>query len=734
MTIMKKYNSILKYIFITAAALFVTTGCVHDDKYEEPNLDGYQCVADFQANTTLSQLKKKFTENNPAGEAYVFPEDKTPNDSSDDLYIQGYVSSTDETGNIYKTIYIQDALENPTHGFTISVDMVSSYTKFPQGTKIYVKLNGLAVGTYGNVVQLGVKTGAESFVNAVSRIPEKKVPQVIFRSCTTRGEIKPKLITLAEMKNNEDLIGCLVQLDNVEFDSRTLCSNYAPNGQTVDRGIGQGWNAQTKKYLATAVVRNSGYASFANQTLPAGKGTLKGIFSKFNSTYQMYINKVSDVDLEGDKNGNGKDEEHFPRLDGIEENPCKFSSANLTAKTVADVEQLAGSLAPGSLVQITGDYYLKAQVVANDETGNLFKYVYVEDATGGIKVNINKADLFLDNRFKLGKDLNIKLKGLYIRNVNGELQLGSNDSSSAVGYRIKEEDIYQYLFDSNAPARPVVATEKTISQLTAADVGRWIKIKDLQFINGDLGKTYADGTSTSNRTLEDCSGNKITLRTSGRAVFGLKTASSIEVAGGKGDIYAVLSVYNDTYQLWITQLTDVKMTNPRCDGSIYTPIPVLYSDDFAAGGFSTDWTLVNKAGPSQFWVTSNQGNGSNYYAMMNGYASGNNVNEDWLISKAVSLVGKTKAAVSFTTDVRYNGNALQVYATDNYTGDVTTTNWTQLPATLDTNTGGFGDWVSSGNVDLSAFLGKNVRIAFKYTSTSSAAATWEVDDFKIKGQ
>ncbi len=122
---------------------------------------------------------------------------------------------------------------------------------------------------------------------------------------------------------------------------------------------------------------------------------------------------------------------------------------------------------------------------------------------------------------------------------------------------------------------------------------------------------------------------------------------------------------------------------------------------------------------------------------MNGNAGGagnNFANEDWLISKAVSLAGKSKAVVTFTTDVRYAGNALQVYATDNYTGDVATTTWTQLPATLDTNTGAFGDWVSSGNVDLSAFLGKNVRIAFKYTSTTAAAATWEVDDFKIKGQ
>ncbi|ROI02357.1 hypothetical protein EGI16_15290 [Chryseobacterium sp. G0240] len=729
---MKKYNSILKYIFIAAASLLVTTGCVHDDKYNEPNLDGYDCADKKGIVVPFADVKAKFQNNT----VYTFPEDTTPDNEADDLYMVGYVSSTDETGNIYKTIYVQDALVNPTHGFTVSVDMVSSYTRYPQGSKVYIKLNGLSVGTYGNVVQLGVKTGAESAANGVSRIPEKTVPKVIFRSCTTRGEIIPKVLTLAEMKNNENLIGCLVQLDNVEFDGRSLCSNFAPNGQTVDRPIGQGWNAQTKAYISTAVVRNSGYASFANQYLPTGNGTLKGIFSKFNTTYQMYINKVSDLDMEGGElDANGKDK-HFPRLDGVLENPCKFSATNLTVKTVADVKQLAGSLAPNGLVQITGDFYLKAQIVANDETGNLFKYLYVEDATGGIKVNINKADLYLDSRFKLGKDLNIKLKGLYIRNVAGELQLGSNDSSSTVAYRIKEEEVYKYLYDSNASARTVVATEKTISQLTNDDVGRWIKIKDLEFIDGDLGKTYADGTGTSNRTLEDCSGNTVILRTSGRAIFGIKAASAIEVAGGKGDVYAILSIFNGTYQLWITQLTDIRMTNPRCDGSVYTPMPVLFSDDFAAGGFSADWTIVNKVGPNQFWQTSNQGNGTNYYAVMNGNAGGagnNFANEDWLISKAVSLVGKTKAIVTFTTDVRYSGNTLQVFATDNYTGDVATTTWTQLPAILDTNANAFGDWVSSGNVDLGAFLGKNVRIAFKYTSTTAAAATWEVDDFKIKG-
>ncbi|REC48926.1 DUF5689 domain-containing protein [Chryseobacterium pennipullorum] len=722
---MEKYNSILKYIFIAAASLLAVTGCVHDDKYDQPNLDGYDCADKKGVVIPFADVKAKYQ-----NARYVFPEDTTPDNEADDLYMVGYVSSTDETGNIYKTIYVQDALENPTHGFTVSVDAVSTYTRYPQGSKVYIKLNGLAVGTYGGLVQLGVETGAETSATSVSRIPEKRVAKQIFRSCAPKGKIVPKLMKLADMTAaNDQYFGCLIQVNDVEFDARALCTTYAPNGVTVDKTIGEGW--ANGKYAKTAVVRNSGYASFASQVLPSGKGEFVGIYSKFQSgstpTYQLYVNRAEDLNMNT-----------FPRLNGLNESPCGFNPNNLTAKTIAEIKQLAAGTT--NWVQITGDDYLKAQIVANDETGNLYKYLYVEDATGGIRVNMNKTNLYLDSRFRLGKDVNIKLKNLYVRSVNGEVQLGSlftNNNNTTQFGQIEEAEMFKYFFDSNTAARAVVPTDKTISQLTMADVGRWIRIKDVQFVNGDLGKTLTDGSSVTNRTLEDCAGNTVALRTSGQASFGSVKPGGYEVKGGKGDVYAILSVFNGAFQLWITRLANIDFDAPRCDGSIYTSIPVIYSDGFAAGGFGSDWTTVNKVGPNQFWQTSNQGNGSNYYAMMNGNAGGagnNFANEDWLISKAVSLVGKTKAAVSFTSDVRYSGNALQVYATDNYTGDVTTTSWTPLQATLDTNANAFGDWVGSGNVDLSAFLGKNVRIAFKYTSTTSAAATWEVDDFKIKAQ
>ncbi len=710
---MKKYNSFINLLYAFFAALLVV-GCVHDDKYDEPNLANYECQ-DLTANMTIAQVKALH-----GSTTYIFPS-VDPNDPTSEKILEGYVSSSDETGNIYKTIYIQDSPTNPTHGFTISIDAVSTYTTFPQGKKIYIKLNDLAIGTYGGLVQLGIKDGAATGADAVSRIPESMVSKHIIRSCSEKVEMVPKVLKISEFAANQNLLGALIQVDNVEFTKLALCNTYAPDGTSVDRQIGaEGYNASTGNYTRTAVVRNSGFASFANQILPSGNGKFVGIFSKFNSTYQMYINRLADIDMEGDKDGDGVDE-HFPRLDGITSNPCSLDPSSLTVKTVADVKALYN----GSLTQITGDFLLKAKVTANDETGNLYKYVYVEDATGGIRVNINKLNLYLDSRFKVGKEVYIKLNNLLLNNVSGELQIGgdTNPSLTVVTFgQVPEGDVYKHFFDSNMPATAVVPTERTITQLTAGDVGRWIKIKNVEFIDADLGKPYA-GTAATNRTLKDCNGNTIILRTSNFATF-----AGSEVDGGKGDVYAILSIFNGTYQLWIPKQIHADFDNARCDGTI--PPATIFTETFS-GSLTDNWTAENVTG-TQVWNIQNFGNPAPC-AVMNGYQGGNNVNEDWLVSKPINLNGLSSASMSFDSDGRYNGNALEVYVTENYTGSAATTTWVQLTPTLDTNLNAFNSWTNSGNLSLNAFVNKSIRIAFKYTSTSSAATTWEIDNVKVKG-
>ena len=667
---MKKYFSIIRFFIL--ASVFILTGCVHDDKYDAPDLSG-NCQ-DLKATITL-EAAKSLAQNTTI---------------TTDAVIEGYVSSTDQSGNIYKTIYIQDDPTNPTQGFVLSVDAVSTYSSYPQGAKVYVKLKGLAMGTYGGVKQLGYMDNG-----TFDRIPEKMVPTSILKSCSAKATITPKVMTLADMKTDKDqYIGCLIKVENAEFDAKVLCSTYAPDGYTVDRQINDPTTTAT-----TRVVRNSGYASFANQKLPSGKGDFIGILSKYNSTYQLFINNVSDL----------SDMTHFPRKDAITADPCSID-ATATAKTVADVKKLF----TGSNYLIPDNIYIKGKVTANDETGNLYRYIYIEDATGGIRININKANtIYQDYRFKVGKNLIVKLKDLYIGKYNGEFQIGTL-SGSTLGF-IAEADIYKYLFDSNEPATSVTATEKTIPQLTSDDVGKWIKIKNVQFIDTELGNTYSG-----NRTLIDCTGNKIILRTNSQASF-----SSAMIDNGKGDIYAILSIYNGVYQLIIPKQVNSDLEGIRCDGTL--PVyETIFSDAFAS---LSNWTAVNVSG-TQVWTTTTYGNPA-----PSAYFDGNrSPNEDWLISKKITIPSTYKGVFfSFETDGNYQGNPLEVYVTDNYTGDVKTTNWTKTNANLDTDLGGFNGFVNSGLVDVNAFKGKDLVVAFKYTSVQGASTRWEVDNFAVKG-
>ncbi len=681
------FTKILLALFIS----FALTSCIYDKQFDEVEANSGQQCMDLTATKTLAELKA-MTQN------VTF--------DTDDV-VEGYVASSDQTGNIYKYIYIQDQPENPTQGLIVSVDAVSTYMNYPQGAKVYIKLKGLALGRYGNFVQLGAMVNS-----AFSRIPEKEVTTHIYRSCTTSATIVPKVMTLGELGTaNDQYVGTLIQINNAEFAARYLCMQYAPEGTSADRQLTDPTSSAT-----TRVARNSGYASFANKTLPSGKGTFVGILSKYNSTYQFYIVRDSDLDMNT-----------FPRNDGITAAPCS-ADASATSKTVAQVKALYNN----ALTQINENSTLTAKVIGNDETGNLYKYLYVEDETGGIRINVNMTDMYLDRRFQVGRMLTINLNGLYINSINGEMQLGGLYNSN-VG-QIETADIYKHLFNAGSALSTVVPTEKTISTLTTGDVGRFIKIKDLQFIDADLGKFYADGTSTTNRTLQDCSGNTLILRTSGYADFGSGNntllpssvpANSTEIDTGKGDVYGILSVYNGTYQLWILNLRGADLDNTRCDGTLPPKSEVIFNDPFSN---MSNWTAVSVTG-SQVWTTTTFGN-PGPGVIMDGARQ---ANEDWLISKSISLVGYSDVFFSFDTDGRYSGNTLEAYVTENYTGNPSTTTWTKLDAAVDTNLNAWGPFVSSGKLSLNSFLNKSVVVAFKYTSVAGSSTTWELDNALIKG-
>ncbi|MGC4129047.1 MAG: DUF5689 domain-containing protein [Bergeyella sp.] len=388
--------------------------------------------------------------------------------------------------------------------------------------------------------------------------------------------------------------------------------------------------------------------------------------------------------------------------------------------TIADIKALYS----GSTVQITEDLVLEGYVVSSDETGNIYKTIYIQDApenpTQGLTVSVDATDTY--TKFPVGSKIFIKVKNLYLGSYGGVIQLGdvSKDENGAETFgRIAEAKYNQIFFKGCGSPSEITPKVVTITELSSLDdlVGALIQIDGVEFVDGVLGTTYATSGSTVNKNLEDCSGNTILLRNSGYSTFFNELLPE-----GKGPIVAIYSKYSSDKQLYIRDTNDTAgMTGKRC---------FVFNDSFAN---LSKWTAVNVAG-AQVWGVSNAG-GTNYYAVMNGYAnSTNNANEDWLVSNEMDLSGYTSVTLTFKSDVRYSGTALKLYITDNYTGDPNTTTWTDLTsaATWDTNSSAWG-LASSGDVSLNAFVGKKIKLAFKYVSTTSASNTWEVDDVIVKG-
>ncbi|MBQ8721643.1 MAG: endonuclease [Paludibacteraceae bacterium] len=125
------------------------------------------------------------------------------------------------------------------------------------------------------------------------------------------------------------------------------------------------------------------------------------------------------------------------------------------------------------------------------------------------------------------------------------------------------------------------------------------------------------------------------------------------------------------------------------------------------------------------------------FAKISGYKSGiNYANEDWLISKSFDLSEVNSATLSFTHIINYAvdmPSEQTLWISTDYVQNTNPQNatWSQLTGFSYPN-GSSWKKVESGEINIpNKFLKENVVFAFKYTSTTSGAATWEVYNFRL---
>ncbi|MBE0650868.1 MAG: choice-of-anchor J domain-containing protein [Bacteroidales bacterium] len=160
-----------------------------------------------------------------------------------------------------------------------------------------------------------------------------------------------------------------------------------------------------------------------------------------------------------------------------------------------------------------------------------------------------------------------------------------------------------------------------------------------------------------------------------------------------------------------------------------TAAPPILDEEF--NGSLGTFTAVSITGAQEWYASSY---GADQFAKISGYSGGAQDNEDWLVSPAIDLSGTTYPCFQVDQAVKYlNGqwDQLQVMVSTDYSGDVTTATWT--PMTITTLPAEDFKFVTSEKVDLSKFKGKSIYLAFKYVSTTSNAATWEINWVKVYG-
>lgn len=218
--------------------------------------------------------------------------------------------------------------------------------------------------------------------------------------------------------------------------------------------------------------------------------------------------------------------------------------------TIAEIRAMGAGMTQNDTIRFADNLVLKAVVSANDKSGNIFKKIYLQDATGNIEMEVDQSNIYTD--YPVGQELFLDLKGLSLSVYGGELQLGHPD---AYNFRCPYVVFTAQAHKNGYPDVKKINLKEVsrISELSNADAFALVKFKNVRFKNGGKNNFAPKGENYTTEYLLDSKGDSIAVRTSNYAEFAAET-----LPAGYGNVTAILGRYNDSWQLTIRTLDDLE--------------------------------------------------------------------------------------------------------------------------------------------------------------------------------
>ena len=269
-----------RYKLYLSLMLLLVTAAACNDEFDDPAIANP--VAKHSPNMTIADFKAKYWQDDVN---YI-------DTVKEDIVIHGWVTSTDISGNIYKSLYISDG----TAALSISINQNNLCNKYRLGQELVLPLKNYYIGKYNGQQQLGYPAWYQKGLTWEATF----LPQYLWESMVELNgrpdlsKVQPMEVTLDEFCNKFDKATLLkyqaqlVRINGVYFDEGGVAP-YSEEKSSTNRTI-------SDEKGNSLTLRNSNYADFRSIIMPTGKVDIIGMLGSYSSnTWQLYLRTIDDV-------------------------------------------------------------------------------------------------------------------------------------------------------------------------------------------------------------------------------------------------------------------------------------------------------------------------------------------------------------------------------------------------------------------------------------------------------